>query len=221
MVDDALAAIGRGELVKVVLARQVDVTLDQPIDVPGLLRRWHDLEPNCTVFSVPTPTGQFVGASPELLVERPGSAVLSRPLAGTAERFVGDDGKRPAAASSSSRARMPHEHRLVVEAIAEALGPLCADLDVPDQPDLVHLHNIVHLGTTLRGTLAGAGRPCPTALATGGRPPSHPGGGGSPHRGGPGHDQPPGAGAEGALRRPGRLRRRQRATDGGCSGSGP
>ncbi len=33
------------------------------------------------------------------------------------------------------------EHRMVVEAIAEALGPLCSELDVPDHPDLVHLHN--------------------------------------------------------------------------------
>ena len=55
MVTQALDAIGRGDLVKVVLARHVDVTLGQAIDVPVLLRRWHDLEPNCTVFSVPSP----------------------------------------------------------------------------------------------------------------------------------------------------------------------
>jgi menaquinone-specific isochorismate synthase len=154
MVDTALAAIRDGEVVKVVLARHVDATVDQPIDVPGLLRRWHDLEPNCTIFSVPTPNGRFVGASPELLVERRGSAVHSRPLAGTAERAAGPTGSvLPAVLQESSKDG--HEHRLVVEGIAGALGPLCSQLDVPDHPDVVHLHNLVHLGTSLRGTLAG------------------------------------------------------------------
>ena len=42
---------------------------------------------------------------------------------------------------------------MVVEAIGEALGPLCSELDVPHRPDLVHLHNITHLGTSVAGTL--------------------------------------------------------------------
>jgi menaquinone-specific isochorismate synthase len=165
MVTHALAAIGRGELVKVVLARHVEVTLARAIDMPSLLGRWHELEPNCTVFSVPSPTGQFVGASPELLVERTGSAVISRPLAGTSERFIGSGGSvLPGALLESGKDAS--EHRLVVEAIAEALEPLCTHLDVPVQPDLVHLHNIVHLGTTLRGTLARQpGGAVPDALA--------------------------------------------------------
>jgi isochorismate synthase len=162
MVETALAAIRGGELVKVVLARHVDATVDSPIDVPGLLRRWHDLEPNCTIFSVPTPNGRFVGASPELLVERLGSAVHSRPLAGTAERTVGAAGSvLPTVLLESGKDG--HEHRLVVEGIAEALGPLCSQLDVPDHPDVVRLHNLVHLGTSLRGTLAGR-QPVPDSL---------------------------------------------------------
>ncbi len=162
MVETALAAIHHGELEKVVLARHVDVTVDRPIDVPGLLRHWHHLEPNCTIFSVPTPNGPFVGASPELLVERWGSTVHSRPLAGTAERTVGAGGSvLPAVLTESGKDG--HEHRLVVEGIAGALGPLCRQLDVPDQPDVVRLHNLVHLGTSLRGTLAARPR-VPDAL---------------------------------------------------------
>ncbi len=178
MVDDALAAIHRGELSKVVLARQVEVTTDDTIDIAGLLRRWHRLEPNCTVFSLPDADGQFVGASPELLVERSGLRVLSRPLAGTTDRTAGASGGgaargtgTPSGAADASpfpaellrSQKDATEHRLVVEAIAGRLGPLCTTLEVPDSPHLVHLHNIVHLGTSLTGTL----RP-----PTGGRPPS-------------------------------------------------
>ncbi len=153
MVAEALRAIDRGELAKVVLARHVDVTMGESIELAGLLRRWHQLEPNCAVFAMPTPAGQFVGASPELLVERSGRRVHSRPLAGTTDRFNGStDSILPSELLRS--AKDGNEHRLVVEAIVAALRPFCADLDVPSRPDLVHLHNITHLGTSLTGTLA-------------------------------------------------------------------
>ncbi len=153
MVADALEAIDHGRLVKVVLARQVDVTMSTPVDVPALLDRWHRLEPTCTIFSVPTSDGQFVGASPELLVERTGTGVRSRPLAGTAERFVGSEGSLLPGELLESR-KDATEHRLVVEAIETTLRDLCSELHAPSQPDLVHLRNIIHLGTSLTGTLA-------------------------------------------------------------------
>ncbi len=155
MVAEALEVIGRGELAKVVLARQVDVTMGEAIDIAALLRRWHRLEPNCAVFALPTPDGRFVGASPELLVHRAGLRVHSRPLAGTADRFVeAREGLLPRQLLRSQKDG--NEHRLVVDAIAAALQPLCSELDVPSRPHLVHLHNLTHLGTSLTGTLARA-----------------------------------------------------------------
>lgn len=54
----------------------------------------------------------------------------------------------------------------MVEAIRAALAPRCEALVVPDGPELVHLHNLVHLGTTVRGTLAvPPDGPAPSALA--------------------------------------------------------
>jgi menaquinone-specific isochorismate synthase len=153
MVAEALESIGRGELAKVVLARQVDVTLGRTIDTGGLLRRWHHLEPSCAVFALPTADGRFVGASPELLVDRSGSRVHSRPLAGTTDHLTGG----PDSVLPRELLRSPkdgNEHRLVVEAIVAALTPLCAELDIPSRPDLVHLHNLTHLGTSVTGTLA-------------------------------------------------------------------
>ena len=78
--------IRHGELRKVVLARQIELAFDRAIDVPALLRRWHDVEPTATVFSIPVEGGQFLGASPELLVDRRGATVRCRPLAGTSSR---------------------------------------------------------------------------------------------------------------------------------------
>ena len=126
--------------------------MGEAIDVVALLHRWHRLEPTCSVFSLPTPDGQLVGASPELLVERSGRRVHSRPLAGTTDRANESDGVLPRELLASVKDSA--EHRMVVEAIGGALGPLCSQLDVPARPDLVHLHNITHLGTSVTGTLA-------------------------------------------------------------------
>jgi menaquinone-specific isochorismate synthase len=148
IVGEAVASIDRGELTKVVLARQVDVSFGRPIDVPDLLRRWRAMEPNCTVFSMPTPKGQFVGASPELLVERHGDQVGSRPLAGTTGLVSEDD-----ASEFRSSVKDGLEHRLVAEAIGRILTPLCSEVELPPEPELVRLHNIIHLGTAIHGRL--------------------------------------------------------------------
>jgi menaquinone-specific isochorismate synthase len=162
-VATAVGAIGRLELVKVVLARTVDVRLDHPVDVPALLGRWASLEPSCTVFSVATADGQFVGASPELLVEREAERVRSRPLAGTTDRVHDADGGLPAVLLES--AKDGEEHRLVVDAIRHALAPVTESLHVPDRPELVHLHSITHLGTSIDGILRpGPDGAVPTAL---------------------------------------------------------
>ena len=144
-------AIARGEVAKVVLARRVDVTLDRAPDIASLLRRWSSLEPSGTLFALPTADGQFVGASPELLVERGGDHVRSRPLAGTIERFP--DATYPTPPGLLESAKDTEEHRLVVDAIRDALAPVCTALHVPERPELVHLHNLTHLGTTVDGTL--------------------------------------------------------------------
>jgi menaquinone-specific isochorismate synthase len=156
MVTRALEVIEEGSIKKVVLSRQLDVDLAAPVDRVGLLRRWHGLEPNCTVFALPVEDGLFFGASPELLIERRGSAIHSRPLAGTTDRVEdrpADDRSRVLPGELLSSVKDGSEHRLVVEAIDSSLRPLCTELTVPDHPDLIHFHNITHLGTSVTGTL--------------------------------------------------------------------
>lgn len=156
-------AIRHDQVTKVVLARRVDVTLDRAPNLAVLLQRWASLEPNGTLFSLPTGDGQFIGASPELLVERHGALVRSRPLAGTTDRFP--DATSPLPPELLESAKDGEEHRLVVDAIHELLAPWCTTLVVPEGPELVHLHNLTHLGTTIDGTLrTDAGRSAPSAL---------------------------------------------------------
>lgn len=156
----ALEAIAAGELEKVVLARTVRLARP-PVLGPGeACRRLHENEPSCTAFALPVAGGVFLGASPELLVERRGAAVRSLPLAGTAA-LTGDpaaDDAAVAALLASDKDR--REQRLVVEAIGEVLAPWCTALSVPAQAVADRLHSVVHLASPVSGTLrSGDGGP--------------------------------------------------------------
>jgi len=153
----AMSRIGAGDVTKVVLAREVVVEANRPIVVPTVLRRLRALYPSCTTFLV----DGFLGASPEVLVARSGSAVRSRPLGGT-RPHSGDpavDAGQAAQLLASDKDR--HEHTVIVEALAAALAPLCDHLDVPATPSIVQLRNVLHLGTPIEGHLAD---PAPTVL---------------------------------------------------------
>jgi menaquinone-specific isochorismate synthase len=147
----AVDAIRHGHFDKVVLAREVLVEANRPFVAADVLRRLRSLYPSCMVFAVEG----FVGASPELLVARLGRQVTSHPLAGTVARSgeLDADNRLVAAMLASDKER--HEHRLVVDAVAAALGPVCSRLEVPDVPSIVPLRNVSHLGTLLRGELGG------------------------------------------------------------------
>jgi menaquinone-specific isochorismate synthase len=147
----AVSAIHDGDLDKVVLAREVLVQANRPFVPADILRRLYSLYPSCMVFAV----RGFVGASPELLVSRLGRRVTSHPLAGTVARSGEADADNRLIAAMLSSDKERHEHRLVVDAVAAALAPVCARLEVPEVPSIVSLRNVSHLGTRLRGDLAG------------------------------------------------------------------
>ena len=155
IVARAIASIERGDLEKVVLAREVVVEADQAFDVRDILARLVHQQPGCFVYA----SDGLVGASPELLVRRAGNVVESRPVAGTAVA-EGEESLRRLAASVKDT----HEHRFVVDAILAALAPACTTLDAGD-PEVAVFGPIAHLATPIRGELAGPGAPDALDLA--------------------------------------------------------
>jgi menaquinone-specific isochorismate synthase len=144
IVGRAIDAIDRGEMQKVVLAREVLVEADRPFDVRDVLARLVHQQPGCFVYA----SSGLVGASPELLVRRSGPVVESRPVAGTAVA-EGEESLRRLAASVKDT----HEHRFVVDGIVEALTPVSTTLDA-GTPEVAVFGPIAHLATPVRGDLA-------------------------------------------------------------------
>src|SRR5207244_1716361 len=81
----ALEHIESGRIEKVVLSRALLVESDAYLQPKVLARRLRAVDPECFVFTVALPDADscLIGASPELLVRRSGSTVVSEPLAGT------------------------------------------------------------------------------------------------------------------------------------------
>jgi menaquinone-specific isochorismate synthase len=147
----AVAAIGRGELDKVVLARDLVATAPQPVDVRHLLTRLAARYPSCWTFAV----DGLVGATPELLVRRTGDDVRSRVLAGTIGSLGDDAADGDLADALLDSDKDLEEHELAVQSVAAALRPHCSELDVPARPAVLRLPNVQHLATDVTGRLAG------------------------------------------------------------------
>ena len=161
-VASAIRRIGEGELLKVVLARTLQVRAGRQLDPKRLLWRLRAVDPECHAFALAMPGGgALVGASPELLVSRHGSEVRANPLAGSAPRS-GDPLEDRANADGlldSSKDRV--EHDIVVESVNDALQPFCDSLTFDREPVLLGTANVWHLSTRFRGRLR---VPAPNAL---------------------------------------------------------
>ncbi len=149
LIDDAVTRIRAGAMEKVVLARRIDVVANRPFVIPDVLARLAALYPSCMVFHI----DGFIGASPELLVERRGDALTSHPLAGTVARSGSAAADEALVAGLMASTKDRWEHQLVIDALSVALGAHCTSLDVPASPEVLGLRNVSHLATRISGTL--------------------------------------------------------------------
>ncbi|MGE2728484.1 isochorismate synthase [Mycolicibacterium vaccae] len=147
-------------LQKVVLARSLELAAEAPIDARTLLHRLHGADAEATKYLVDlSAAGEgysgtvLVGASPELLVARRGQRVWCRPFAGSAPRSLDPDVDAKSGAALAESAKNRHEHQLVVDALREALEPLCADIRVAPRPEVSKTAAVWHLSTPISATL--------------------------------------------------------------------
>ena len=140
--------IEQGKAEKIVAARRITVQLSREPSVADVLGRLDSLAPSCTHFSLRLGSKIFLGATPELLIEKNGLRIATEALAGSIARDHSEAGAE-LLCSSKDRA----EHAFVVQAIAEQLKPWCQELSIPSEPNLRHLRSLLHLCTPIQGTL--------------------------------------------------------------------
>lgn len=143
-------AIRRGELEKVVLARDLVGTIPAGADLRRLVRALADDYPDTWTFAV----DGLIGASPETLVTASRGVVTARVLAGTIPR--GTDAHDDTAASSSLAHSVKDldEHRYAVQSVLATLAPHVRHLRADPEPFTLKLPNLWHLATDVAGDLA-------------------------------------------------------------------
>ncbi len=149
-VTTATQRLAAGEARKVVLARGIEIVTDRPIRPSAVVSQLRRTFPASHLFSI----DGFVGATPELLVERSGVVVRAHPMAGTAPRS-GDretDARLAAALLASTNTR--DEHRHTIDMVHDTLLPWCSYLDEEADPSIVAVANVQHLSTRLEGQLS-------------------------------------------------------------------
>jgi len=148
-VATARDAVKSGDIKKAVIARDISVSSDSPIDVHGVLLRLKASFGSSYRFCI----NNMVGASPELLVEVDGRTVRSRPLAGTTPRTGDPETDARLAEQLKNSEKNQIEHRVVIDMVHDTLLPHCSYLDWEDEPSIVTVANVQHLGTYLEGAL--------------------------------------------------------------------
>lgn len=172
-VESARDAVRRGELTKAVIAREIEVRSDDPIDLHAVLLRLRASFGSSYRYSC----DGLIGASPELLVSVRDDVVRSHPLAGTTPRTGDPTTDAALARSLVESVKDQIEHRVVIDVVHDTLLPDCSYLDWEPEPSIVPVANVQHLGTLIEGRLSEprpdaltlARRLCPTP-ALGGHP---------------------------------------------------
>jgi menaquinone-specific isochorismate synthase len=143
-----------GQYEKAVLATSMEVTGQTEISIGGALRQLRTNYPDCHVFSFSANGSTFIGASPELLVNRAGGRVNALGLAASQRRgeTVEEDDAlgRELLADAKSRT----EHEVVVRSIMDDLGDATTSLQADPEPTVRRFRNIQHLATEVIGDVA-------------------------------------------------------------------
>jgi len=150
LVTDVINRIQGGQLEKMVLAREIQITSDVDINVPQVVKNLVATNPNAMVFSI----DKFVGASPELLISRTGDVVQANPLAGTAIRLADEDEDMKSMDFLLESVKDQYEHKITIEWLLNELLPFCSYIDADPEPRIVSLPNVHHLATKVHGHLS-------------------------------------------------------------------
>ena len=140
-VNAARRDIRQGRIDKVVLARSRNLLAHAPISARQLLETLCEDQPDACIYAYSQGDTTFLGATPERLIRLDGRQIESDALAGTAWPGSGE------LAGSKNQ----HEQSLVVQAIVQALAPLCVS---PARAMPVEIHTAGQL-THLRSRITG------------------------------------------------------------------
>ncbi|WP_146548929.1 MULTISPECIES: isochorismate synthase [Rummeliibacillus] len=156
MVQQSIHRIRETKLEKVVLARTLQISTSDRVDLPPLIESLAKTNTSGYTFAINTGEKEIntlVGASPELLIRKKGNTIIANPLAGSRKRTHDKDEDARLAASLLNSEKDLHEHKVVVDMVCRELNPFFKTIQAPDQPSILYTDSMIHLSTTISGEL--------------------------------------------------------------------
>ncbi|HEU4974069.1 MAG TPA: isochorismate synthase [Baekduia sp.] len=153
-VAGAVQRIRAGELEKVVLAREVQVHAPVDHDAAAVLGVLREAFPSCHLVVAGRGDAAFVAASPELLIRRDGMRAATLALAGSTRRSADPAVDDHLGERLLRSAKDREEQAIVTRRIARALRPHAVWVTAAEEPEVVKMANIQHLGTPIRAQLS-------------------------------------------------------------------
>ncbi|SDI02593.1 isochorismate synthase [Vibrio xiamenensis] len=151
-VSSLLEMFANAGLSKVVLSRAVEVATDEDIDQAKLLRNLLAINARGYTFAASIDQdNRLMGASPELLIAKKGSQLISNPLAGSRPRSSSAAENQAHEQSLLNTQKDLHEHGLVVEEVERVMSQYCHNLYTPMVPSVIETETMLHLSTKLEG----------------------------------------------------------------------
>ncbi|HWO75679.1 MAG TPA: isochorismate synthase [Bacillus sp. (in: firmicutes)] len=150
-VASAIQTLKNKVLEKVVLARKLVLTFEQPLDVTSVLQTLDQEQKDSFVFSFDWEDASFVGATPERLVRKRGDVAQSTCLAGSIGVGQTEEETAKLAEWLLQDKKNSVEHNYVVQQITKTFENLCLEVDVDEKPKVLKMRDIQHLYTGVRG----------------------------------------------------------------------
>ncbi|MRX72431.1 isochorismate synthase [Bacillus lacus] len=150
-VKAATVSIKNKEIDKVVLAREVQLSFKEEIDLYSTLDSLQKEQDSCYIFAFENGSKCFIGATPERLVKKEGGTVLSTCLAGSIRRGLTPSEDLDLQNELLNDEKNLIEHEIVVRMIRNSLKDLCERVYSPEKPVIFKTKNIQHLYTPVRG----------------------------------------------------------------------
>lgn len=135
-------SISTQEVNKVVISREVKIECDTLINVESVLQNLLEKNPNSFVFAYSKEGKTFLGATPEILVQKEKDNILSYALAGTILRADKNDELQKNMLLDDAKNR--HEHQIVIDSIVDVMEKFTSEVIV-DETRILTLKNLHHL----------------------------------------------------------------------------
>ncbi|MDR0217788.1 MAG: isochorismate synthase MenF [Enterobacteriaceae bacterium] len=153
LLQQALEAISRKKMEKVVLARKTELTLNEPLQAAQFMTASRRVNHHCYHFMLAFSANQaFLASTPERLYFRYQRQLFTEALAGTTENSDDDQQASMLGQWLLNDKKNQHENLLVVDDICQRLQGGVASVDVAP-PDVIRLRKVQHLRRPIKGIL--------------------------------------------------------------------